>query len=179
MNRRLGGRELRRNAVGSLCAAAFVAIAFGVASLLDSQLLVASVGASAFIAFLFPHANSARPRFLVGGYLCGCLWGGVCALARLHLFLEAGPIAAVFLCALAVLLTAFSMSVLDLEHPPAAALAVSISLSARPLAMAAVALATILALCLCKHLVFRRAEESQPDQSTNQKPKNHTPSPKN
>jgi CBS-domain-containing membrane protein len=59
------------------CLMATVSI-FAVLLVLDSvtqTVLVASLGASAFIAFTMPHIEASRPRYLLGGYALGTLVG--------------------------------------------------------------------------------------------------------
>jgi CBS-domain-containing membrane protein len=88
-------------------------------------MIVASFGASAFIAFTLPHSKTAGPRYLVGGYvigvLVGCLIHFVTDLpvgfypAQKMLYTIAGGVA--------VGLSMFIMTAFDAEHPPAAGIA--------------------------------------------------------
>ena len=104
--------------------------------ILDSILsttIVATLGASTFIAFTMPHKSNSRPRNLVGGYLMGTLAGIFCNfLARLPIWTQISIIqlnAEIVLGAVAVGLAIFLMVVTDTEHPPAAGLALGYMLN--------------------------------------------------
>lgn len=153
-------KKLRACLLQSAFAAGFILLCFGLTAWADSGLLVASAGASAFIAFAFPYAESSRPRYLIGGYLCGCLTGVLVSLLRMQNWLSPSANAVVF-CALAVFLAALAMTWFDLEHPPSTALAISLVLSDRPVALALAALAAILALCACKKVFLRLVPPSE------------------
>jgi len=94
--------------------------------------IIASLGASAFIAFGMPHAQAARPRYLLGGYAVGIFCGILCAyaavwppLAQLPVLQDSLPM--VF-GALAVGTSIFLMVLLNTEHPPAAGVALGLVL---------------------------------------------------
>ena len=88
--------------------------------------LIASLGASSFIAFAMPHVRSSRPRYLLGSYAIGTIVGcslslvagavGLTGVMELH-SLE------ILCAAVATGIAIFVMVVTDTEHPPAAALA--------------------------------------------------------
>ena len=117
------------------CLLATLAV-FTVLSLLDAlhqTVLVAALGASAFIAFTMPHIEASRPRYLVGGYLVaivvGCSASGAAGIAA-----NSVPVAAIGLVpvACAALATGVAMLIMvctDTEHPPAAALALGFVLN--------------------------------------------------
>lgn len=113
------------------CLAAMLAL-FAVLSVLDAvtqTVLVASLGASCFIAFTMPHVASARPRYMVGGYLIGTLCGCSMTLLGHLVVIDWLPNAHIALAALGVGLAMFLMVVTDTEHPPAAALALGFALN--------------------------------------------------
>ena len=95
--------------------------------------VIASLGASAFIAFTVPHQRRSRPRYLLGGYLVGIGTGAAChALSQLacwkavpFLFAESSVVFA----ALAVGVSMLVMVVLNFEHPPAAGVALGLVLN--------------------------------------------------
>ncbi len=146
----------RAHVVQSLIACAYIFAAFWAVHSFESGLAVASLGASAFIAFSFPHAESSRPRFLIGGYATGAACGLICA-ALLPLIPEAFPLPGYIpACALAVLLSTFLMTVLNFEHPPSAALAVGITMAPKPLALGLAALGCVVALVGIKELLKGR-----------------------
>ena len=94
--------------------------------------LIASLGASAFIAFAIPCSQYSRPRYLVGGYLIGMIigctsfllasWLAEMAMLEMH---EAQIVFGAFAAGLAM----FLMVVTDTEHPPAASLALGFVLN--------------------------------------------------
>lgn len=84
------------------------------------EVVVASLGATAFVVFALPNNLSAQPRNVIGGHIvglaCGC--GGYWLLNLLpnpdQFIAEAG------IHAITVGLAIFIMVVFDFEHPPAA-----------------------------------------------------------
>ena len=47
---------------------------------MQHPVIIASIGATAFIVFAMPQSITARPRKVVGGHLVGLLCGSLCAL---------------------------------------------------------------------------------------------------
>lgn len=134
------------------CAAATLAI-FLVLLVLDGfkqTALIAALGASSFIAFTMPHVKSARPRYLVGGYLVGTAVGAAASLLALHalsLNLSASPEAIrIGFAAAATGLAIFTMVVTDTEHPPAAGLALGLVMNEWDLMTLAVVMLGILSI---------------------------------
>ena len=78
------------------------------------MLVLASMGASAFILFVMPHSPLAQPWPVIGGHLVSAFIGVACAQLLHNL-----PLAA----ALAVLFSVFLMYILKCLHPPSAATA--------------------------------------------------------
>lgn len=84
------------------------------------EVVVASLGATAFLVFALPNSFTAQPRNVIGGHLVGLICGflGYWALNSLpdpnNFIAEAG------IHAFTVGLTIFVMVVIDTEHPPAA-----------------------------------------------------------
>lgn len=76
------------------------------------MLVLASMGASAFLLFVVPHSPMAQPWPLIGGHLFAAFIGVACARWINDLALAA---------AVAVLLSIFVMHVLHCLHPPSAA----------------------------------------------------------
>ena len=145
--------KLRQNMFQSALAAVFVMASFWLTMHVDQQLLVASLGASAFIA-TFPRAHFAKARNLVGGYACGAFWGVLLSLVKGYGLVDSSMGFVAVCCGLAVFLTALSMLMLNMEHPPAAALTLSITLSQEPIQLAAIALACVVGLWLCRVALF-------------------------
>lgn len=89
----------------------------------DRTVLLASMGATAFIVFAMPRSVTAGARNVIGGHLVGLLCGlAVAALPDLKF-----PFFYV-VCSLSVGLSFFIMVVTDTEHPPAAGTALAIAL---------------------------------------------------
>jgi CBS-domain-containing membrane protein len=86
--------------------------------------IIASLGASAFIAFAMPRANTSGPRFLIVGYLIGTVVGCGCYyLSTLPVFAQSPDLqgqARIVFGALSVGLAILLMVVMNAEHPPAA-----------------------------------------------------------
>ena len=78
------------------------------------MLVLASMGASAFLLFVTPHSPMAQPWPVVAGHLVSAFIGVACAQ-----WIDNAPLAA----AIAVLLSIFAMHVLHCLHPPSAATA--------------------------------------------------------
>jgi CBS-domain-containing membrane protein len=95
--------------------------------------VIASLGASSFIAFTMPRARLSKPRYLVGGYLVGTAAGCICWYIGTCGFwpLLRVPVAGVQVItgALAVGLAILLMVVVNVEHPPAAGVALAFVLN--------------------------------------------------
>lgn len=78
------------------------------------MLVLASMGASAFLMFVFPHSPLSQPWSVFGGHLVSAFMGVACAQ-----WLHSAPLAA----AAAVLLSIFVMHLLHCLHPPSTATA--------------------------------------------------------
>ena len=95
--------------------------------------VIASLGASAFIAFTMPRAGVSRPRFLIGGYDVGILSGLAChylsGLDVLANMTDVPRLSAAMFGGLSVGLAIFLMVVTNLEHPPAAGVALGLVLN--------------------------------------------------
>ncbi len=144
--------------VQSLFMGLFVLVAFFVFFGIRAELAIASLGASSFIAFYFPNANASRPRYLLGGYACGVAGGLLCNLALFYLMPPQSaqniPVNIVF-CALAVFITGFLMSLLNLQHPPAAAFAISMVIHPHPFYTAALVFCMVILLTGLRGLIHR------------------------
>lgn len=88
---------------------------------LTTAVIVAALGATAFVVFAMPKNIMAQPRNVVGGHIVGILTGGGCAL----LFLQFGNGAEngadmfqIVMASISVGLAIFIMVVTDTEHAP-------------------------------------------------------------
>jgi CBS-domain-containing membrane protein len=119
--------------------------------------LIAALGASAFIAFAVPLSLHSSPRHMIGGYMVGIVSG--CTMSYLYTALNltstfgahAGMIVAG---AFAMSIAMFLMVVTRTEHPPAAALALGLVLNEWNLLTLAVVLGGVIGLSIFKRLVL-------------------------
>jgi len=117
---------------------------------LNSQhvVIIASIGATAFIIFAMPNYITAKPRNVIGGHLVGLLSGSLCALIPHPSFLYS-----ILVCSLAVGLSIFVMVIIDTEHPPASGTALSIAITGFSLSTAIFVIISITILSLIHHFL--------------------------
>jgi CBS-domain-containing membrane protein len=128
------------------------AIIFIVLLLLTAEhaVVIASIGATAFIIFTMPKNITAKPRRVIGGHLVGLLCGSLCALIP-----HSTTLASITVFSLAVGLSICIMVALDVEHPPASGTALGVALTGfSPSVMIAV-LTSSLILSLAHHFSKR------------------------
>ncbi len=89
-------------------------------------ILVAAIGASAFIVFAIPRNTTATPRAVIFGHaICGLVGGGA---FLVDIFPDNPPVNYAFKASLAFFLGFFLMVITDTEHPPAASTAVGFAI---------------------------------------------------
>lgn len=145
-----------------LLAAIAVMIVLLLVDAVAHTVLVAAVGASAFIAFTMPTLKISGPRYLLGGYVVGIgvgvlLWLLFDILYR-HLGVESlgasRQLGVVLFGGLAVSLSTFLMVITNTEHPPAAGVALGLVVSQNwDLRVLLVILLAVAALSLVKLLL--------------------------
>ena len=122
-----------------------------------NKVIIASLGASCFIAFGLPHHRASRPRFMIGGYLVGIAAGTLCCWLATTVFSEPQstlPIySSVIFGGVAIGLAMFLMVVTNTEHPPAASLALGLVLGEWQLLTLGIAMVEIVLLCILKRLL--------------------------
>jgi CBS-domain-containing membrane protein len=118
--------------------------------------LIAALGASAFIAFVVPRSLHSGPRHMIGGYVVGILAGSLMATLNTLIDVSANADHAVMVIfgAIAISLAMFTMVVTRTEHPPAAALALGLVLNEWSLLTLLVVLSGVIALSVIKQLVL-------------------------
>jgi len=125
-----------------------------VLDVITQAVIIASLGASSFIAFTMPHANVSRPRYLVGGYVCGMAAGiAMNAVGEAVGDPTVGEWTVhgdVVFGAAAVGLAIFLMVITDTEHPPAAGLALGVVLAQWDTLALVVPIVGIVALSLAR-----------------------------
>ena len=124
--------------------------------IVTQTVLIASLGASAFIAFAVPRSLHSSPRHMIGGYLIGMVSGAAMGSLYSTFALHGSWDHAVMIVfgALSISLAMFSMVVTRTEHPPAAALALGLVLNEWDLVTLLVVLIGVIGLSLIKRLVL-------------------------
>jgi CBS-domain-containing membrane protein len=118
--------------------------------------LIAALGASAFIAFAMPRSQHSGVRNMVGGYVIGMLAGSSMAMLKALVSLPgtADHALTIVFGAMAISIAMFMMVVTRTEHPPAAALALGLVFNEWNLLTLSVVLFGILGLSIVKRLVL-------------------------
>jgi CBS-domain-containing membrane protein len=91
---------------------------------LQHAIIIASIGATAFIVFAMPDSLTAQTRNVIGGQLVGLLCGFLFSLIPQSTLLYS-----IIVYSLAVGVTIFVMVVTDTEHPPAAGTALGVAMT--------------------------------------------------
>ncbi|MFT5446276.1 MAG: CBS-domain-containing membrane protein [Gammaproteobacteria bacterium] len=143
-----------------LAAAATLFVLLCLLDTLTQTVLIAALGASAFIAFTMPHTDSSKPRYLLGGYVIGTVIGCAASLLGAELLVLSPPqlqhLLSIALAATATGCAMFLMTVTDTEHPPAAGLALGFALNEWALLTVGVVILGITGISLTKELCKSR-----------------------
>ena len=116
----------------------------------ENAVVIASIGATAFIIFTMPRNITAKPRRVIGGHLVGLLSGSLCALIPYF-----STLSYIIVLSFAVGISICLMVALDVEHPPASGTALGVAITGfSPNVMIAV-LTSSLILSLVHHF-FKR-----------------------
>ena len=115
----------------------------------EHAVVIAAMGASAFIVFSRPFDLTARARNLIGGHMIGFTVGSLCALIP-----HEGTMVGLAVYSLAVGLSVFFMVLLYMQHPPAAATALGMAMRG-PSEQAFAAILTITIVLSVVHLVLK------------------------
>ncbi len=91
---------------------------------MEHAVIIASIGASAFIVFTMPRNITAGPRRVIGGHIVGLLSGSLCALLP-----HQSPISSILVYSLAVGVSICLMVAMNLEHPPASGTALGTAIT--------------------------------------------------
>ena len=139
-------RQLWKNYLYQSCFATVVIFIILLLLSLEHAVVIASIGATAFIVFTMPRSITAKPRRVIGGHTVGFITGSLCALIP-----HSAAISSVTVYALAVGISILLMVSLDVEHPPASGTALGIAITGfSPFVMLAVVTSSI-ALSLAHH----------------------------
>lgn len=115
---------------------------------IEHAVVIAAIGASAFIVFVMPDNVTARSRNIICGHLIGFFIGSLCALIP-----HPSPLCSIIAYSLAVGLSIFIMIITNTGHPPAAATALGVAIMGfTPHAIIAVA-TSVVVLSLAHHFL--------------------------
>ena len=157
LDRHIRRENFKRYALQCGLAGLVVLVLLLVLDAVTQTVLIAALGASAFIAFAVPRSLHSGPRHMIGGYAIGLIAGCVMATLEAAMSVQGAGMAhavMVIFGAMAISLAMFTMVVTRTEHPPAAALALGLVLNEWDLLTLAVVMAGIVALSLVKRLVL-------------------------
>jgi len=123
----------RQFIIQSFMVAGVIAVVMIVMDFLSEGVIIASIGASASIAFARPHTKTAGSRYLIGSYIFAIFGAWVCSML-MSLILNVFPdfqrdIALAIFGAIVVGTVVFITVVTETEHPPASALALGLLIS--------------------------------------------------
>ncbi len=116
---------------------------------LQHAVIIASIGATAFIVFAMPDSITAQPRNVIGGQLVGLFCGFLFSLIP-----QPALIYSIIVYSLAVGATIFTMVVIDMEHPPAAGTALGVAMTGISLDISIAVIISIVLLSLI-HKFFK------------------------
>ena len=108
--------------------------------------IIASIGATAFIVFAMPDNITAQARNVIGGQLVGLFFGFLFSLLP-----HQNLIYSLVVYSLAVGATIFTMVVIDTEHPPAAGTALGVAITGMSLDVFIAVSMSVILLSLIHH----------------------------
>jgi CBS-domain-containing membrane protein len=156
IDRHFRRNDVKRYAMQCGLAGLVVLVLLLVLDAVTQTVLIAAIGASAFIAFAVPRSLHSAPRNLIGGYIVGILTGAL--MGTINTLIDVSPgydHAIMVICgAIAISIAMFTMVVTRTEHPPAAALAIGLVLNEWSLLTLFVVLMGVIGLSLIKQLVL-------------------------
>lgn len=137
----------RQYIIQSLMVVGVIAFVMTVMDIFSQGITVASIGASATIAFARPHTETARSKYLIGSYSFAVLIAWGCTLL-MNFSLGIFPslkedTSLIIFGSLVVGLTVFITVITETEHPPASALALGLLMNGITLSNAAEAIVAI------------------------------------
>jgi CBS-domain-containing membrane protein len=91
---------------------------------IENAVVIASLGATAFIVFTMPRNICAKPRRVIGGHIVGLFSGSLCALIP-----HSVTLTSIGVYALAVGISICLMVAIDVEHPPASGTALGVAIT--------------------------------------------------
>ena len=117
---------------------------------MEHAVVIASIGATAFIVFTMPRNITATPRRVIGGHIVGFISGSAFAFIP-----HPTALTAIIVYSLAVGTTIFLMVALDVEHPPAGGTALGVAITCFSVSVMVAVLTSSIVLSLA-HRFFKR-----------------------
>jgi CBS-domain-containing membrane protein len=145
--------------IQSMMVAGVIAVVMIVMDFISEGVIIASIGASASIAFARPHTKTAGSRYLIGSYIFAIFGAWVCSLIMNGLLgvfpdFQKNTALAIF-GAIVVGKTVFLTVVTETEHPPASALALGMLISGFSLPRAAESIIAITIIAILRKILKR------------------------
>lgn len=142
----------------SFYAAIYIGLVFWVMEYLEGIPLFPCLAATAFIVFTLPQSKASSPRQIIGGYIIAGIVGVAFGILGQYLIeYDVLPFRPdIILSIITVFLVVLMMSILDLGHPPAAAMAATLTLMSTPIPTAITAVVSVIVLCIFKQAFKRR-----------------------
>jgi CBS-domain-containing membrane protein len=116
---------------------------------LQEQVIIASIGATAFVVLAMPKSHAARITNTVGGHMIGLLSGSLAAMIP-----HSTDFAEIMVNSVAVGLCAFAMLATRYKHPPAAGTALGVAISGISISVGITVIASVLALSIIRIASF-------------------------
>ncbi len=117
---------------------------------LEHVVVIASIGATAFIVFTMPRNITAAPRRVIGGHIVGFICGSAFAFIP-----HPTALTAIIIYSLAVGTAVFLMVALDFEHPPAGGTALGVAITGFSVSVMVAVLTSSIVLSLA-HRFFKK-----------------------
>ena len=121
---------------------------------LQRAVIIASIGASAFIVFAMPSSVTAQSRNIIGGYLVGLTAGSLCALVSYNSFLLS-----IIMYSFAVGISIFVMVTTNTEHPPASGITLGIAIGGLSLQVVITIIVSAVVLSAYHHFFKHRLKD--------------------
>jgi CBS-domain-containing membrane protein len=116
----------------------------------DNVVIIASMGATAFICFITPRSVSAQTKHVIGGHFIALICGAIFILTAMPYYVELPS---------AVALAAFLMVVFNVEHPPAAGTALASVVNEVTLVNAAIIIIISILITQCRYYMRNRLRD--------------------
>lgn len=143
-------KRLWKNYLYQSFLAAIVVMVVFLTLTVQHAVVIASIGATAFIIFTMPKSTAASPRRVIGGHCTGLLTGSLCALIP-----HGAIIPSVIVYSLAVGISIFLMVALDMEHPPASGTALGVVITGFSVNVGLAVVTSSIILSLAHHFLKR------------------------